>query len=77
MSRLGGEVKTPRKRQAEREVFIGTPERGSETRSSRVRQVYAPSEVQGVPSVPVVMQGGSSVPSMLRGYRHKVVRPMV
>ena len=54
-------VKTPRKRQAEREVFIGTPERDSGTRSSRVRQVHAPSEVQGVPSVPVMMQGGPSV----------------
>ena len=30
-------VRTPRKRQAEQEVFIGTPERGPEPRSSRVR----------------------------------------
>ena len=42
-------VKTPRKRQAEHEVFKGTRERGPEPRSSRVRQVHAPSEVQGVP----------------------------
>ena len=35
-------VRTPRKRQAEQEVFIGTPERGPEPRSSRVRQVHSP-----------------------------------
>ena len=44
-------VRTPRKRQAEQEVFIGTPERGPEPRSSRVRQVHSPSEVQGMPSM--------------------------
>ena len=54
-------LRTPRKRQAEQEVFIGTPE----PRSSRVRQVHAPSEVQGMPSMPsmpVGMRGSSSVP---------------
>ena len=58
-------VRTPRKRQAEQEVFIGTPERGPEPRSSRVRQVHSPSEVQGMPSMPsmpVGMRGSSSVP---------------
>ena len=59
-------LKTPRKRQAEREVFIGgTPERDPEPRSSRVRQVHAPSEVQGMPSMPsmpVGMRGSPSVP---------------
>ena len=58
-------VRTPRKRQAEREVFIGTPERDPEPRSSRVRQVHSPSEVQGMPSMPsmpVGMRGSSSVP---------------
>ena len=58
-------MRTPRKRQAEREVFIGTPERDPEPRSSRVRQVHAPSEVQGMPSMPsmpVGMRGSSSVP---------------
>ena len=57
-------VRTPRKRQAEQEVFIGTPERGPEPRS-RVRQVHSPSEVQGMasmPSMPVRMRGSSSVP---------------
>ena len=34
-------VRTPRKRQAEQEVFIGTLERGPEPRSSRVRQVQS------------------------------------
>ena len=42
---------------AEHEVFIGTPERGAEPRSSRVRQVHSPSEGQGMPSMP-------SMPSM-------------
>ena len=46
-------MRTPRKRQAEREVFIGTPERDPEPKSSRVREVHAPSEVQGMPSMPV------------------------
>ena len=55
-------VRTPRKRQAEQEVFIGTPERGPEPRSSRVRQVHSPSEVQGMPSMLVGMRGISSVP---------------
>ena len=56
--------KTPRKRQAEREVFIGTPERDLGTRSSRLRQVHAPTEVQGAASasVPVSAQGCSPVP---------------
>ena len=57
-------MKTPRKRQAEREVFIGTPERDPEPRSSRVRQVRSPSELQGMPSMPsmpVGMRGSSSV----------------
>ena len=51
--RRGEAVKTPRQRQAEHEVFIGTPEQGSESRSSRLRQVQAQLEVQGVFSVPV------------------------
>ena len=58
-------MRTPRKRQAEQEVFIGTPERGPEPRSSRVRQVHSPSEGQGMPSMPsmpVGMRGSSSVP---------------
>ena len=58
-------MRTPRKRQAEREVFIGTPERDPEPRSSRVRQVHSFSEVQGMPSMPsmpVGMRGSSSVP---------------
>ena len=58
-------VRTPRKRQAEREVFIGTPERDPEPRSSRVRQVHSCSEGQGMPSMPsmpVGMRGSSSVP---------------
>ena len=58
-------MRTPRKRQAEREVFIGTPERDPEPRSSRVRQVHAGSEVQGMPSMPsmpVGMRGSSSMP---------------
>ena len=50
-------VRTPRKRQAEQEVFIGTPERGPEPRSSRVRQVHSPSEVQGMPSMPSMPLG--------------------
>ena len=44
---------------------MGTPERGPEPRSSRVRQVHSPSEVQGMPSMPsmpVGMRGSSSVP---------------
>ena len=49
-------------------MFIGTPERGPEPRSSRVRQVHSPSEGQGMPSMPsmpsmpVGMRGSSSVP---------------
>ena len=61
-------ARTPRKRQAEQKVFLGTPERGSEPRSSRVRQVRSSSEGQGMPSMPsmplmpVGMRGSSSVP---------------
>ena len=36
--RVGEAGKTPSKRQAEHEVFIGTPERGSEARPSTIRE---------------------------------------
>ena len=43
-------VKTPRKRQAETEVFIGTPERCP---TSRVRQMNNPADASVRPSLPV------------------------
>ena len=67
-------VRTPRKRQAETEVFIGTPERCP---TSRVRQMNNPADATVRPSLPVgsplmnapwlSTQGGTTVRDDARG----------